>query len=217
MANGEKKKAKELKTGDEIVAFDHDTGKKTTSYVIDFFKYDEPRDGVFTLCFDNNIDVTVVGGHGFYEKENNKYVTINKNDAHNYLGHSFYNVDEGKWVTLKKIKYSNEKVDTYIVITDKTLNFSANGMLSVEDDIYILIANVFEFDSNLKIDAAKKEADLKKWGYWSFDNLKYMNKEGYDALNLKYLNVAIGKGMITQEEILAEEAYAATFESDYID
>lgn len=217
MADGSKRRVDTLNTGDRIVVFDHNTGKKSVSTVIDFFKYDEPKSGAFTLTFDDDIDVTVVNAHSFFEKENNKYISISKYNVGDYIGHLFYNAEENRWVKLNKVTYIDEKVETYIVLTDKTLNCLTNGMLSLEDDFYTMLGNIFEFDSNLKINKFKKAIDLLKWGYWSFDHLQYMNKEGYDALNLKYLEVAIGKGMITEEKIEEYDEYAGSYESDYID
>ena len=216
MANGEKKLVENLKSGDEVVTFNHEEGVKSSSKITDFYHYDDKKGNAFVLHFSHDIDVIVVGGHCFFEKEQNKYVKIKKDNAVNYINHQFYNVDESIWETLESVEFLNDKVDTYIVVTEYDLNCSANGMLSVEDGIYYIFSNIFEYDNNLMFDKVKKEADLAKWGLWSYENAKYVNKYAYDVLNLKYLNVALGKGLISKENLEEVGLVTVEFGGDFI-
>lgn len=216
LANGKQKLIEELEVGDEVRTFDHTSGKKSSSKIIDLWLYEETKGNAFTLHFSNDINVKVVGGHCFYEKESNKYVNIKHNNVDNYIGHHFYNLDNDLWEELKSVTYHNEKVDTYIIVTDKQFNCVAEGMLSNEDGIYYVLCNIFDFDSNMKIDAKKKQEDIKKYGLWDFEEANYVTKETYDSLNLKYLSVAVGKGLISKEMIEKVGAYSATFDTDFI-
>ena len=160
-----------------------------------------------TLHFSHDIDVTVVYGHSFFDREANKYVSVSRDNVDSYVGHEFYNVDDECWETLDDYDLLDGEVDTYVITSEKHLNCVANGMLSNEDGIYTTLTNVFEYGDGLKIDAKKKADDLEKYGLFGYEELQYVSKETYDILNLQYLNVAFGKGMITKDAVLSLGTY----------
>ena len=216
LADGTRKPIENLKIGDEVRAFDHETGTVTTAKLFDLWKYPEQHTDAFTLHFSNGIDVTAVGGHCFFDKAANKYVAVTKENVKRYIGHQFYNLDAARWETLTGVDFLETAVDTYIIVTEKHLNCAASGMLSNEDGIYDILINLFAYGDNLKIDAAKKAADLKEYGIWGFENAQYMSEDFYDALNLQYMNVAFGKGMITPEMFEALGAYTVEIDPELI-
>ena len=62
--------------------------------------------------------------------------------------------------------------------------------------------NIFELDTHLKYDKAKREKDIKKYGLVSYEEYNGMiSKEAYDAFGAAYRKVAIGKGLIDKERI----------------
>lgn len=210
MADGSHKAIETLKTGDEVLAFDHETGQVTITKVYDLYEYPEKKTGAFTLHFSDDIDVTVIGGHLFYEQESNSYALIQATNVLNYIGHHFYNLDEGRWETLEGFNIITEPVKTLFIATEKQINCITNGMLSNEDGFYSVLGSIFEFDEEMKYDAAKKAADIEKYGLWDYSEAEYVTRETYDALNLQYLNIAVGKGLVTPEEIKAQGAYSSS-------
>lgn len=201
LANGERTPVENLKLGDEVRVFDHETGKISTANLYSCIVYSENETTGFTLHFSNNIDITVVGGHCFFEKSENKYITLTYYNATKYIGHSFYNADEDCWETLESVEYIAEPLDSFFIASENNINIIANGMLSGEDAEFEVFLNVFDYGDELIIDKEKKEADITKYGLWDFEESKYIAKWVYDALNLEYLAVAFGKGMITPREI----------------
>ena len=121
-------------------------------------------------------------------------------------------MDNDCWETLESVDFLEEAVDTYIIVTENYYNCNANGMLSNEDGIYDYLINAFEYGDDLKVDEAKKAADIEKYGLWDISNLKYASKEFYDALNLQYMSILFGKGIVTPEEFDSLVEY--TFEID---
>lgn len=212
LANGKTELIENLKIGDEVRAFNHETGEVTTAKLFDLWKYPEKQTGAFIVHFSNGIDLTLVGGHCFFEKEANKYVAVTKYNVNDYIGHLFYNMDNDCWETLESVDFLEEAVDTYIIVTENYYNCNANGMLSNEDGIYDYLINAFEYGDDLKVDEAKKTADIEKYGLWDISNLKYGSKEFYDALNLQYMSILFGKGIVTPEEFDSLVEY--TFEID---
>lgn len=214
LATGETKLIEELNRGDLVRVFNHETGEVDSAKLYDVWKYPEQHKGAFTMHFSNDIDVTVVGGHCFFDKDLNKYIAINLANIDNFIGHSFYNVDLGEWETLDGYDLIVEPVDSYVIATEKHFNCVANGMLSSEDGIYELFINTFDYGEGLKVDQAKKAADIEKYGLWSADNLKYFSINAYDAHNLQYLNVLFGKGVFTPKLWSWYEAYGAEIDPE---
>ncbi|MCQ2387018.1 MAG: MBG domain-containing protein, partial [Clostridia bacterium] len=186
----------------------------SSSKIFDVWTYPEKHSGVVKLYFSNDIDVTVVYGHSFFEKEQNKYVAVTRDNVSAFVDHEFYNVDKSRWETLERYEFIDGEVDTYVITTEYNLNCVANGMLTNEDGFYTMITNIFDYGDDLKIDESKKESDIDQYGTYGFENLKYMSRETYEKLNFKYLNVAIGKGMITTEEISCLGAYWSNVDSE---
>ena len=209
MENGEQKAIEEIEIGDVIRTVDHETGTISSAQVC-FLWESKNAANAFTLTFEDNTEVTVIEEHGFYELEGKKYVFINAKNAKDYIGHHFYNADSDSWLALKSFEMSQDYVDAYAIATRKHLNHLSNGMLSMCDGSFANIANIFEHDVPLKINADQKEKDITdNGGLTPLETvLKYkgFNEADYYDYNLQYLNVAIGKGLITWEwlEVLSD-------------
>ena len=214
LADGTRTAIENLKKGDMVRVFDHETGKISSAKLFDLWKYPAKQSGAFTLHFTNGIDVTAVGGHCFFDRAENQYAAIDTENVNDYIGHQFYNADDGRWETLTGVTFLTEAVDTYIIVSEKHLNVVADGMLSNEDGIYALISNMFAFGENLTIDAAAKEADIAQYGLWGYENMQYFSRYAYDALNLQYMSVLFGRGIFTPEEFAELEAYSAEIDPE---
>ena len=200
MADGSKKPIEDLKHGDDIKVFDHNTGKLSHAKIMDYWQYEEPQHGLMTLHFSNNIDVNIVDAHGFFNRQEKKYIVINHENVNKYIGKQFYNAENSSWEMLLGVTYSNKKVETFFLATEGEFNCVVEGMLNVEDDIYSLIVNIFDYDDEMKIDNQKKTADILKYGLFDYDDAPYLTKEGFDIFKIAYIKVAIGKGIITEEQ-----------------
>ena len=208
MQDGSLKPIEKLKCGDMIKTFDHEKGTVSAAPVCYVFARKE-FGNVFRLNFENNVSINVVEKHGFYEKESNRYVFISKKNVSEYIGHSFYNADTGTWLRLESYEILDEKMDAYSILTSKHLNTVSNGMLSISDGMIESIANVFEYDENLKIDPAQKVADIKKWGLVSLEELGGCTLEDYIDYNMMYFPIAVGKGYLSWEVVAARNAILA--------
>ena len=209
MPGGKQKAVEELEIGDVICTFDHETGEVSSAPVC--FIWERKNVGnAFTLTFEDDIEVTVIEEHGFYDQKEKKYVFINLQNAEEYIGDRFYNADTNSWLELKGCEALKDSVDAYAIITSGDLNHMSNGMLSMCDGSVKVLANIFEYDDQMKFDADKKKADIETYGLTSKE--KILEFEGfiesdYDDYNLQYLNVAIGKGLTTWEWIEAFSDY----------
>ena len=209
MGNGEQKAVEELEIGDVIRTFDHEKGEISSAPVC-FIWETKNMANAFTLTFECGIEVSVIEEHGFFDQEEKKYAFINANNAKDYFGHHFYDADNGRWLELKSCKRLNKGVDAYSIVTSKHLNHLSNGMLSMCDGSFKVLANIFEYDSQLKFDADKKKADIEAYGLTPLEKvleLEGFTEADYYDYNLIYLNVAIGKGLTSWDFIKALSDY----------
>lgn len=209
MPEGNQRAVEELEIGDVICTFDHETGEVSSAPVC-FIWESKNAGNAFTLTFEDDVEVTVIEEHGFYDQEEQKYVFINLQNAEEYIGDHFYNADTNSWLALKNCEALNESIDAYAIITSGDLNHMSNGMLSMCDGTVKVLANIFEYDNQMRFDADKKKADIEAYGLTPKE--KILELEGfiesdYDDYNLQYLNVAIGKGLTTWEWIEAFSDY----------
>ena len=209
MENGGQKAVEEIEVGDVIRTVNHETGEVSSAPVC-FVWETKNVSNAFTLTFEDGVEVTVIEEHGFYDQEERQYAFINANNAKDYIGHHFFDADNNRWLELKSCKPSNGSVDAYAIVTSKHLNHLSNGVLSICDGTIKILANIFEYDEQLKFDAAKKVADIEKYGLTPREKIleyKGFLEADYDDYNLMYLNVAVGKGLTSWDVIKAISDY----------
>ena len=209
MENGGQKVVEEIEVGDVIRTVDHETGTVSSAPVCFIWKTANASNA-FTLTFEEGVEVTVIDEHGFYDKEERKYAFINADNVKDYIGHHFYDADNGRWLELKGCKLSNESVDAYVIVTSGHLNHLSNGILSMSDGSYKVLANIFEYDEQMRFDADKKAADIAAYGLTPLEKILeykgFLESDYYDY-NLQYLNVAIGKGLTSWDYVKALSDY----------
>lgn len=211
MYNGEQKAIENLEIGDFIRTFDHKNGEVSSAPVCFIWKSKNAANA-FSLTFEGGITVTVIEEHGFYEYETNKYVFINVRNAKNYIGHHFYNADNNTWLALKDIEVLQNQIDAYAIATSKHLNHLSNGLLSMCDGTFERIANIFAYDDEMKYDPYLKKKDIKNYGLTSLEEIiKYegFNEADFYDYNLQYLNIALGKGLVSPEWIESLSEFCA--------
>ena len=207
MADGSYKQAGLIRAGDIVLSFNHESGRLEPNHVIinDHLKEKSKIYDVVHLTFSNGNETDFVYEHGYFDVDLNKYVYFHSYDAKEYIGHQFIAIsNEGIISKTKLIGVSSKQEMVKVVspVTANHLNIVADNMLSVGGGLAGLF-NIFDYDRDtLAFNPEKKEKDIEKYdllGYEVFS--KYFPKELYDALPCKYMNVAIGKGLITWKTI----------------
>ena len=162
--------------------------------------------GVIELTFSDGTTVDVISEHGFWDVELNKYVYLDENSAE-YIGHSFMKQDESGMtqVILMDVEISTEVTTAYSPVTYGHLCYYVNGMLSMPGGIDGLF-NIFEVDEQtMKYDIEAMQSDINTYGlftYEEFNALYNVPEVVFEACDGQYLKVAIGKGLITHDEIV---------------
>lgn len=221
VADGSQVPVEKLKEGDNILVFNHYTGKIDTAPILFMYHEGKKNYDVLKLQFSNAADIEILYGHGFFDVDLNKYILIKSENVKDYIGHRFYHIektDGGDVIEIISLTgYEEYKAETecYCAVTTKHLNCVANGILSIPDDQnrqpqdVIGFCNLFDLDENHKVDAEKMAADIEKYGVFSYDDFCQMVPDHTDISDLffgiggEYIKVAFGKGLLSMEKLSA--------------
>ena len=208
LADGSMIPVKELCVGDEVLVFDHVTGEISTSPVA-YISIDKAEKWeTISLNFEGGVTVDVISEHGFFDLTTGGYVMINAENVSEYVGHTFAGMagaDGGTLGALKLVSYEFGEAgsEAYSVVTAKDLNHFANGMLVFTDGIDGLY-NIFEYGEGMKYDEEAMAADIERYGLYTYEDWSdYITYEQFLAYNVQYLKVSVGKGLITEEGLIA--------------
>lgn len=205
--DGTQKNIEDINADDILLVFNHITGQfdgAPASYVIHKHNI-ETVYRVINLKFSNGKEVGIVGEHGFYDVDLNKYIYINENNIEEFIGHSFaYTDDIENMITTTLIGYEvvEQLTSIYSPITYSYLNCFVDGILTITNfsDGFI---NMFEFADDMKYDAEKMQADIEKYGLYTYEDFaEYATLEQFNAFNAQYLKVSVGKCLITYDELI---------------
>ena len=208
MADGSYKRAGDIKVGDMVLSFNHETGKVEASKIILNPETEIPASlyDVVTLKFSDNSEVGVIGDHGFFDMTLSKYVYINKDNYKQYIGHQFYGFKHGTTITEITTLIAGSVKETFTTICSpvsaNNLNIITEDKLGISGEIEGLF-NFFDYDPvTLKYDEAKKQADIEKYGLLTYEDYKdLLPYELYEVLPCQYMSVSIGKGLITWDKV----------------
>ncbi len=211
MADGSIKQAEDIAAGDMVMTMNHESGKLEPQPVVINYHWNEPAKtvNVLHLVFDNGKTTDLIGAHGYFDLDENKYVYISVDDYIDYIGHRFAFIDAESnktTATLVSASINTQYTKVYSPVTANNINFIVDDMLSVTyglGDSLEFLFNMFEFDPDtLAYDQIKMKGDIAKYGLFDYEVFEpYISKEIYDAFRCKYLGVSIGKGLITWERI----------------
>lgn len=172
---------------------------------------------VIRLSFSDGTTVDVISEHSFFDVNLNKYVYLDRYAA-DYIGHCFLKqgVDGMVHAKLEDVTIVLDNTAAYSPVTYGHLCYFVNGMLSMPGGIDGLF-NIFEVDGEtMMYDAEAMAADIEKYGLYTYEELNTLvpvPEVMFDAVNGQYLKVAVGKGIITIEQIgELVERYADLFE-----
>ena len=203
MADGSQKRIEDIVVGDMVMTLDHTSGRLVASAVAyTYYAHSEVR--VLTLTFSNAAELEFINtGHGLYDITLDKYVLLTPENAHELVGHSFATINadgEVQSAQLVSTSVTQELVERYDIVTAGNLNHIANGMLACSDTL-VGVCNTFDFDS-LVYDEAQMQADIEKYGLYTYEEWsEYVSYEEFVAFNGAYFKIAIGKGLLTEDEL----------------
>ena len=174
MADGTYKAVEDIVAGDEVLVFNHYTGKYETSIIMYNVHSEEvwSNQEIINLVFSDGTITRIVKEHYFYDLNTNQYELIDNNSVDNFISHYFYsnNMIDSK-IQLVDYYITNEYVGVYGPMTAYHLNLFANGLLSIAGDNDPFI-NIFEYDETMKYDEQLMKEDINEYELFTYDDFK---------------------------------------------
>ena len=210
LADGSLKAVEDLTGNEELLVWNLLTGTFDTAPILFIDSDPESVYEVIKLTFSDGTVVEVIDEHAFWDFNLNKYVFL-RADASQYIGHWFnkQTTDDNNnliWTEAQLISVNivEKTTSSWSPVTYGHLCYYVNGMLSMPGATEGLI-NIFDVDpETLSYDEEAMEEDIETYGlftYAEFSELFPVSQTIFNAFNAQYLKVAIGKGLITLEEI----------------
>lgn len=204
LADGTQKRIDEVNFGDKILAWDFFTGQYVEKDISLLVNHGENLYRVANLRFSDGTMLRLIGEHGVFDYDLNKYVYITADNVKDYIGHRFVqqNLDGGYNIVMLKTGFvTQEYTSAWSITSADTSNAFASGLLTVAppDDFY----NWIEMGGKLRYDAEKFAADVEKYGLYTYDVFAdYVTYEQFVAFNGAYLKIPVEKGLFKFEYIL---------------
>ena len=104
---------------------------------------------------------------------------------------------------LLSVQVRSEYVERYDLVTEKALNHIAGGLIACSDAL-VGVCDLFAFESDLTYDAEQMAADIAEYGLYTYEEWKdFVTYEEFVAFNGAYFKIAVGKGLLTVQEIFS--------------
>lgn len=208
--DGSIKLAKDLTPNDELLTYNHFTGKFEKQRLIANVAFEEELHTIIKLKFSNGNVMKVATGHGLFNVTNNKYEIYYGDEFKEHIGEEFVAINSNgnnhnlEKTTLVSVNVTKERVVKLTPVTEYNINCIADGMLNIPDDIEGFF-DAFEYgglNDNLRInqEAFSKYVDL--YGVYDYEDVRNVIPEYlFNVLNFKYFKVFIGMGVLSYEKV----------------
>lgn len=206
MADGSTKRIDEVTFEDELLVWDFYNGEYAVVPAAIISNHGYADRNVITLNFEDGTNVKVVELHQFFDADSNELVSIDAESVANYVGHSFVKRDGEGYKTVKLEDYNVEykNTDSYGIVSALHYNILVDDMFSADYPYLVYdLMTYFEVGDNMVYDEEKMNADVATYGLYTYDEFaEYMTCEEFDAMNIQYMKISVGKGYYTYEGIL---------------
>ena len=201
ISNNKTCKIEDLSIGMKILAFDFSSGKYVKRKIVYFKRIEKSDIDVLVIEFTDGTYLETFGGQGYFDVEARQYVNISSADKY-FVGKKFLGYNDGKPVikTVKNIRVIMKKEEVYEIVTAYNYNFIANDILTVEP--LIGSCNIFKITADLLYDYVEMLEDINKFGLYDYCDVKdFCTFDQFNLYNVRYLKIAVGKGLLTLNEI----------------
>ncbi len=208
LADGTQVQVKNLNGTEQLLVWNHETGKLDTAPVAYIAGHNgvEEEQEILTLVFDNGSSIEIIGNHVFFDITENKYVGIDSSNVDGFLGHSFAMLGENDLNSAKLVGTSSEirVTKVYEIGSYKNVTCFTNNILSAAAYLDVLL-NAIDVDAEtLAYDMEQLEKDIAEYGLFTYADFEGIIPEAaFEMYNMQYFKIAIAKGYITWDGILA--------------
>ena len=204
LADGTQKRIDQLSFDDKILAWDFFAGSYAEQKISLLVNHGVAWNRIANMEMSDGTKLRIVGEHGVFDYDLNKFIYITPDNVENYVGHRFvkHNTD-GSYdlVTLINGYVSEEYCEYYSVSSAGTANAFASGLLTVAppEDFY----NWIEMGDKLMYNVEQFQKDVETYGLYTYEDFKeYVTYQQFVDWNGAYLKIAVEKGYLTFDYIL---------------
>ncbi|MBQ7222041.1 MAG: hypothetical protein IJS02_01060, partial [Bacteroidales bacterium] len=204
LADGVQKPIECITSSDRILAWDFFTGKYTAQPVALLVDHGEAEYQVANLKFSDGTVLKLIGEHGVFDYDLNRFAYITPENCMDYVGHHFARQTAGTGYALSTLKsawVTNEVTTAYSITSAETMNAFASGLLTVAppEDFY----NWVKMDGKLRYDSTQFAKDVETYGLYDYSVFAdYVTYEQFLAFNGAYLKIPVEKGLFTLDYVL---------------
>jgi len=210
LADGTQVRVDSLTGNEELLVWNHQTGSFESVPVAYIVNHNEEiRNELITkLYFSDGSSIKIIGEHVFYDATLNRYIALTAENAKEFIGHQFVGVnadnDALTSITLIDIEQYMEETSVYEVVSYQHLTCFTNNVLSTSAYLDKLL-NIFDIDPDtMTYSAEKVQEDIATYGLYTYEDFEgLITEEAFELYNAQYLKIAVGKGYITWDDILA--------------
>ncbi|MBO5066462.1 MAG: hypothetical protein J6K51_04430 [Clostridia bacterium] len=204
LADGSKKAISEITSEDTILSYNFFTGEVEAKAVALLICHGEDTYPVANLIFSDGTALRIIGDHGVFDYDLNKYVYLTVDNMEEYVGHRFVKMDADGYslVTLTATEKTFETTVAYSLTSAGNANALAEGLLTVAppDEFY----NWIEMGDTLRYDVDAFQKDMETYGLYTYDDFKgLVSYEQFINLNGAYLKIPVEKGIFTWDYIVS--------------
>lgn len=206
LADGTQVRVDSLKGDEQLLVWNMETGKLDSAPILFVDSEEECEYEIIHLYFSDGTDVKVISEHGFWDYDLNKYVYLDRY-AEKYIGHTFARQNGSKLskVTLTDVVLETEVTTAWSPVTAGHLCYFVNGMLSMPGGVGGLF-NIFTVDPDtMTYDFEAMQRDIETYGLYTYEELNAicpLSEEMFNMAGGAYLKISIGKGNLTEEELI---------------
>ena len=206
MADGTKKEIREVKVGEDVLAWNFHTGRYEVRPVSLLQAHGTGTEDVLRLQFSDGTELKVLGEHGIFDADLGTFIFIDKDDAAGYVGHRFVKQAGEGFTTVELVDYevAAERITAYTILSAEHYNVLLEDLFTVTpahvgDNFF----NPFEIGEDMKYDADAVQADIEAYGLYTYEELAHvLTPEQFEALNFGQFKVSVGKGLVTYEGLI---------------
>ncbi len=148
LANGSVKNIEDITYNDLLLVWNYETGSYTYEYPI-WIEKKNNASSYTKVTFSDGSVLKMVGKHGLFSKDVNKFVSIGDNDNFK-KGTKVAKINEDNKITYVEvinIEKIYEDVEYYHVVSTRYYNIVANNILTTDGTV--ILSNLYEFGNNI--------------------------------------------------------------------
>lgn len=207
LADGSKKEIQYVTAKDQLLVWNFFEGRYDAAPASIVFNMGTGDYRVLNLYFEDGTVIKTINGHRFFDADINRYVLINEETVESYTGHGFVKAAGERYTTVRLQGYSvtQEYTTSYSLMSAYHYNFIVEDFFS--DTFHYEDAPLFayfEIGENMKYDEMLMQQDIEMYGLYTYEDFAdYLSYEQFEAFQVRYMKISVGKGKATFEDILA--------------